>query len=89
MTDENQTINMAEHRVVELPTGRLSIEVLRSDIALDQLCGFAARRNPKRGFLFVSKVLGKHIPVRPSLMRQVHALAWPPKSPPTCPVRWW
>lgn len=25
----------------------------------------AARKNIKRGFLFVSKVLGKHIPVQP------------------------
>lgn len=39
---------------------------------LDDLCGFASRRNRKRGFLFVSKVLGRHIPVRPSVMSQVH-----------------
>ncbi len=64
----------AEKRLVELPTGRLLIDVDTSDIALDLLCGFAARRNPKRGFLFVSKVLGKHIPVKPSLMRHVHKL---------------
>lgn len=60
--------------LISLPTGDLSIQVMRTDIPLDQLCGFAARRNPKRGFLFVSKVLGKHIPVKPSLMRQVHTL---------------
>nr|WP_274600193.1 phosphoribosyltransferase domain-containing protein [Thiocystis violacea] len=36
------------------------------------MCGFAARNNRKRGFLFLSKVLGKHWPARPSLMRQVH-----------------
>nr|WP_281377024.1 phosphoribosyltransferase domain-containing protein [Deinobacterium chartae] len=36
------------------------------------MCGFATRRNPKRGFLFVSRVLGKHLPVRPSRMLAVH-----------------
>ena len=43
-------------------------------IPLDDLCGFASRRNLKRGFLFVSKVLGKHIPVRPSEMRKIYDL---------------
>jgi hypothetical protein len=36
------------------------------DIELDKLFGMAARINKKRAFLFVSKVLGKHIPVDPS-----------------------
>ena len=36
---------------------------------LEQLCGFAARRNPRRGFLFVSRVLGRHLPTRPRVMR--------------------
>ncbi|MFC4598478.1 phosphoribosyltransferase family protein [Cohnella hongkongensis] len=35
-------------------------------LELDQLFGMAARINKKRGFLFVSKLLGKHIPVIPS-----------------------
>lgn len=58
---------------VTLPTGVMNVRVDSSELPLDALCGFAARRNPKRGFLFVSKVLGKHIPVRPSLVREVHA----------------
>ena len=33
------------------------------------LLGFAERINPKRAFLFVSKVLGRHIPVSPHIMR--------------------
>lgn len=33
------------------------------------LLGFAERINPKRAFLFVSKVLGRHIPVNPSTIR--------------------
>ncbi|MBP3946009.1 phosphoribosyltransferase domain-containing protein [Psychrobacter sp. K31L] len=36
---------------------------------LKDLLGFAQRINPKRAFLFVSKVLGRHIPVAPSTMR--------------------
>ncbi|MNI13241.1 hypothetical protein D3C73_664570 [compost metagenome] len=35
------------------------------DIPMDQLFAMAARINKKRSFLFVSKVLGKHIPVNP------------------------
>lgn len=35
------------------------------DISIDNLFKMAARVNKKRGFLFVSKVLGKHIPVHP------------------------
>lgn len=57
---------------VSLPTGRLDVSVRRAELPLDVLCGFGARRNPRRGFLFVSKVLGRHLPVRPSTMRDVH-----------------
>nr|WP_207191931.1 phosphoribosyltransferase domain-containing protein [Halochromatium roseum] len=57
---------------VELATGRLEVQVTRAAFPLDQLCGFAARANPKRGFLFVSKVLGKHWPARPAAMEQIH-----------------
>jgi hypothetical protein len=62
---------MNQVKTVPLPTGALSIRVDNTELPLDDICGFAARRNPKRGFLFVSKVLGKHIPVRPSIVRDV------------------
>lgn len=58
--------------VATLPSGALEVTVGRSPIPLIEMCGFAARRNPKRGFLFVSKVLGRHIPVRPSVMRETY-----------------
>ena len=61
-----------EARTVELPTGMLDIKVFQTSMPLSEICGFAARQNPKRGFLFVSKVLGKHIPVLPSKVREVH-----------------
>lgn len=52
----------------DLLRGRLDVMVDSSTIAPDSLFGFAERRNPKRAFLFVSRVLGRHIPVRPSVM---------------------
>ena len=39
---------------------------------LDDLLKYAERINPKRAFLFVSKVLGKHIPVAPSTMQRTY-----------------
>jgi len=57
-------------RSIPLPTGNLHLEVGRACWPLDSLCGFAVRRNPRRAFLIVSKVLGRHIPAAPSLMRR-------------------
>ncbi len=54
---------------IELQTGTLLIE---SEDELGNLCGFASRKNAKRGFLFLSKVLGKHYPSCPDEMREVH-----------------
>ncbi|MBP2513794.1 phosphoribosyltransferase domain-containing protein [Sphingomonas sp. PvP018] len=65
-----RTTDAPEMRSVQLSTGRLDVTVLGGTWLLDELCGFAARENPKRGFLVVSKVLGRHIPVAPSTMRR-------------------
>lgn len=59
----------AGRTVVVLPAGRLTLDVARSVAPLDQLCAFAMRRNPRRAFLIVSKLLGRHLPTRPSVMR--------------------
>ncbi|WP_426115726.1 phosphoribosyltransferase domain-containing protein [Massilia sp. PWRC2] len=61
------------HYQVLLPTGALALTIERSDCPLDDIMGFAARDNAKRGFLFLSKVLGKHWPVRPAAMTAIHA----------------
>lgn len=61
-----------EHRVVALPAGTLQLVVETCHGELDELIGFAARANPRRAFLFMSKVLGKHYPVRPAVMESVH-----------------
>lgn len=60
-------------QTVDLPTGLIEVKVESSSFLLDELIGFAARANSKRGFLFLSKVLGKHWPVTPKIMQQIHA----------------
>lgn len=52
----------------QLMRGELEVNVDDAVLPPSDLFGFAERRNPKRAFLFVSKVLGRHIPVRPSIM---------------------
>jgi len=56
----------------ELPTGALHLELEQGATDLASLLDFAARANPKRAFLFLSKVLGKHYPSIPSEMACVH-----------------
>lgn len=55
-----------------IKAGKLSIMLSHGEARLDELLAFASRENHKRGFLFVSKVLGKHIPVKPSAMRSIY-----------------
>ncbi len=57
---------------IDLSRGRISVTVNQHhpEWQLDDLLSFAERINPKRAFLFVSKVLGKHIPVAPSVMQK-------------------
>lgn len=66
---------------IELPAG--SLEVFERpgsperfggpSYRLADLCDFAARANPRRGFLFVPRPLGRYLPVRPRRLRQVAA----------------
>lgn len=55
---------------LHLNRGRLDLQIEAADLSAEQLFGFAERRNPKRAFLFVSKVLGRHIPVSPATIRR-------------------
>lgn len=56
---------------ITLPRGTLALTYhSQANYSLDDLLGFAERINPKRAFLFVSKVLGRHIPASPQRMRQ-------------------
>lgn len=53
---------------IELVTGKLDLHT-DSNVDINEFCDFAARANPKRGFLIVSKVLGRHLPATPRDMR--------------------
>lgn len=62
--------DLTQYKTITLPRGTLTLAYQTTgDYQLDDLLGFAERINPKRAFLFVSKVLGRHIPVAPSQMR--------------------
>lgn len=54
----------------KLSRGTLTIDYQSDEYKIDELFDIAERNNPKRAFLFVSKILGKHIPVSPKKMRQ-------------------
>lgn len=73
MVDKQSMTNINPIRTVELPTGFIEVKVESTSFPLDDLIGFAARANSKRGFLFLSKVLGKHWPVTPKFMQNIHA----------------
>ncbi len=53
---------------IQLELGSLDIQIRHQTWPLDRLCGFACRRNPRRPFLIVSKILGKHVPADPKLL---------------------
>ena len=54
MVKATAVLNSPLRHEVLLPNGRLQVEVDRADWSLQRLCGFAARHNPRRGYLFVS-----------------------------------
>jgi len=60
--------------IIEIAAGELNFTLERELVDIEKLLGFASRENQKRGYLFVSKVLGKHIPCRPSDMRRIYTL---------------
>jgi hypothetical protein len=69
MPDPAPALGAAEECVaVDLPTGRLVLRGAAPE-RVAELCAFAARANPRRGFLIVSKVLGRHLPTPPSALR--------------------
>lgn len=52
-------------------TGTLTLEVKNNATGMteEEIFDIAARANPKRGFLIVSKLIGRHVPTRPAVMR--------------------
>jgi hypothetical protein len=57
-----------DRMTVHLPTGDLTLSGVAPD-RVAALCDFAARANPRRGFLIVSRVLGRHLPTPPEALR--------------------
>jgi hypothetical protein len=53
---------------ISLPTGELTLTLSESDFKINDLTKYAARQNPKRGFMFVSKLLAKYWPSHPKEM---------------------
>jgi hypoxanthine phosphoribosyltransferase len=56
----------------EIQAGQLAITLDNGQDRFDDLVTLASRENQKRSFLFVSRVLGKHIPVQPKIMRSIY-----------------
>lgn len=52
----------------ELPWGRVAVDVEHSDLSPEHLFCLGARNNSRRPFVFVSHVLGKHLPADPISM---------------------
>jgi len=70
--------------VADLSAGTVTITQTGGAWPVEQLLGLAARRGARRPFLFVSKVLGKHVPVTPERMAESHealAALLPPDLP--------
>jgi len=63
----------ARHLSHSIQAGHLELALHENGHRLEELLGFASRLNPRRGYLFVSRVLGKHIPVRPTIMNCIHS----------------
>jgi hypothetical protein len=59
---------MKKSVTIQLETGTLQLDLDDGRVPLKRLLGFAARISSKRKFLLVSKVLGKHYPVKPIMM---------------------
>lgn len=57
---------------IPIQAGRLLIDLRREEWPLADCVVCATRQNPRRLYLFISKVLGKHWPVKPSVMGAVH-----------------
>ncbi len=63
-----ESFTMKKLVTIQLETGTLQLDLDAGRIPLKRLLGFAARISSKRKFLLVSKVLGKHYPVKPIMM---------------------
>lgn len=59
---------MTEYTFPQVLDLKLELEPARFGLMPEDLFALAVRKNPKRSFLFVSRVLGKHLPIRPQVL---------------------
>lgn len=72
LTDEfHRPRKVTGHVCHKMARGRMDLEIHAGMLPEDDLFVMAERENPKRGFLFVSKVLGRHIPVTAARHRRI------------------
>ncbi len=58
-----------------LCTGELHLSLKKKGAGEAEFCGAAARANPKRRFVFVSKVLGRYTTLKRNKSRMAKAIA--------------
>ena len=54
-----------------LPNGTLTINTTKETIPFEDAIRIGARNNPKRGFLIISTLIGRHWPTKPSTMNHI------------------
>lgn len=69
MSYTNLVVGTRRYKIAEGLELEISVRENKFNIPLEALIEMAARRNKKRGFLFVSKVIGKHIPINPLIIK--------------------
>lgn len=67
-TTTTSTCSQTQHILQRLPDMTMEINIAQNplNLSMDDLFIMATRVNKKRGFLFVSKLLGKHLPLNPT-----------------------
>jgi len=74
----SQTLTLSKkkftYKVLDSIETEIEVAANPFDIPIEDLFTMAARINKKRSFLFVSKVLGKHLPIPPNKGLQIAAL---------------
>ncbi len=68
-TQHSVDANKPRKRAATLQTGTIETS-FEEGVDSELLFGFGERINPRRSFVFVSRVLGRHIPVTPAKVRQ-------------------
>lgn len=67
MTTHQLSLRERSYKVLDNLTVGIRVEENPYSLPIDSIFQMAARNNPNRSFLFVSKLIGKHIPVNPQV----------------------